>query len=204
MSYWLCPCCDRIVIPAHVDDTQNHSKEFGGCGTQVVLQGCTPSPMRLYYYRPLAYYGGRVLKCAGHGAENEEHRRFYLAYFDTELEKGRFLPGVQVLEGYRGDRIDAVSHLKYDVDDDPNDAKRLAMETRQREITQVNEILLHDYGEDLDTLDVGDDEVALMLEAEKSCQAVAERLVLRKIQAGKVRAMRGDGEHASKAQFRKG
>jgi hypothetical protein len=60
---------------------------------------------RQFYYRPLSFYGGKILKCAGHGAENPEHRAFYEKHFNTHLEGGQFMPGVQILSGYHGDRI---------------------------------------------------------------------------------------------------
>lgn len=62
---------------------------------------------RSYYYRPLAFFGGKVFKCAGFGAENPEHRAFYTNHFNTAKEKG-FLPGCVILEGYHGDRIEMV------------------------------------------------------------------------------------------------
>jgi hypothetical protein len=67
------------------------------------------APERLYYYRPIAHYRGKVLKCAGHGAETPSHRAFYEPYFNTKRDDG-FLPGVVILAGYRGDRIDAETH----------------------------------------------------------------------------------------------
>lgn len=65
---------------------------------------------RKYYYRPLSFYGGKVLKCAGFGAEKAEHREFYEKHFNTDLDKGRFLSGVQILDGYHGERITADTH----------------------------------------------------------------------------------------------
>lgn len=66
---------------------------------------------RKYYYRPLASTGGKVLKCAGFGAESEEHRAFYVPYFNTDTGRhGEYATGVQIIEGYRGDRIDAATH----------------------------------------------------------------------------------------------
>jgi hypothetical protein len=58
----------------------------------------------MYYYRPIPHYNGNVLKCAGHGAERPEHRAFYEPFFATN-EDGQFMPGVVIVEGYRGDRI---------------------------------------------------------------------------------------------------
>lgn len=51
-----------------------------------------------YFYSPIAFYNGHVLKCGGIAtAANAE-------WFKAER------PGTIILEGYRGDRIDAVSH----------------------------------------------------------------------------------------------
>ena len=66
---------------------------------------------RKYYYRPLARTGGKVLKCAGFGAEREEHRALYVPYFNADTGRhGEYATGVQIIDGYRGDRIDAVTH----------------------------------------------------------------------------------------------
>lgn len=73
-------------------------------------------PERSYYYRPLRYYRGTVYKCAGFGAEDPKHRAFYEPFFngpgcDPEQHKMgdvSYLPGVVILQGYRGDRIHMV------------------------------------------------------------------------------------------------
>ena len=53
-----------------------------------------------YFYRPLAFYEGAVLKCAG---------------IATDENRARMMkePGTIELKGYRGDRIDAVTHQKF-------------------------------------------------------------------------------------------
>jgi hypothetical protein len=51
-----------------------------------------------YFYRPLAFYNGRVLKCAGIATTGN------IDHLNAEH------PGGVVLEGYRGDRIDAATH----------------------------------------------------------------------------------------------
>jgi len=63
--------------------------------------------MKLYYYRPCAYNNGATLKCAGHGAEDADHRAFYVPYFNSEkgLADTHLMPGVVVVEGYQGDQI---------------------------------------------------------------------------------------------------
>ena len=63
--------------------------------------------MKLYYYRPCAYNNGATLKCAGHGAEDESHRSFYIPHFDSEdgLKHTHLLAGVVVVAGYQGDQI---------------------------------------------------------------------------------------------------
>lgn len=63
---------------------------------------------RAYYYRPLKHYEGKVLKCAGFGAESPEHLAFYGAFFARNGDNSTtMLPGVFVVVGYRGDRIHA-------------------------------------------------------------------------------------------------
>jgi len=51
-------------------------------------------------------FDGKVLKCAGFGAEDPEHRKFYEDYYrrngDNDPDK---TSDVVVLEGFRGDRI---------------------------------------------------------------------------------------------------
>jgi hypothetical protein len=51
-----------------------------------------------YYYGPIAFYNGRVLKCAGIATTG-----------NIEMLKAQH-PGGIVLDGYRGDRIDALTH----------------------------------------------------------------------------------------------
>ncbi len=46
-----------------------------------------------YFYRPIPYYSGRVLKCAGICTEDN------VRWFTREN------PGTVVVEGYRGDRV---------------------------------------------------------------------------------------------------
>jgi hypothetical protein len=60
-----------------------------------------------YYYRPIKFYGGKVFKCAGFGAENPEHRKFYVDYFkkNGDQDKG-LLPGCIILTKYFGDRVE--------------------------------------------------------------------------------------------------
>lgn len=53
-----------------------------------------------YFYSPIAYYNGDVLKCKG---------------IATEENKGWFVeqnPGTVILKGYRGDRILAINHAE--------------------------------------------------------------------------------------------
>lgn len=50
------------------------------------------------------------MKCAGFGAESAEHRAFYVPYFNSDTQNGMYCAGVQIIDGYRGDRIDAVTH----------------------------------------------------------------------------------------------
>jgi hypothetical protein len=62
----------------------------------------------LYYYRPIAFYGGKLWKCAGHGAEKPEHRAFYEPYFARRGDDDKtFLRGCKVMP-YAGDRVEIV------------------------------------------------------------------------------------------------
>lgn len=54
--------------------------------------------MLKYFYRPIAFYNGAVLKCAGIANETN------LGWFIEQT------PGTIVLDGYRGDRIRADDH----------------------------------------------------------------------------------------------
>lgn len=72
--------------------------------------------MNKYFYRPLSFFGGRVLKCAG--ICNETNAEWFPR--ECETAKEIYQPGVIVLEGYRGDRInaddesdDGLSHRHY-------------------------------------------------------------------------------------------
>lgn len=66
--------------------------------------------MRIYYYVSLAFFNHKVLKCAGFGAENLDHRKFYLPHFreqganDQKASQGPF---TVVLAPFLGDKIDA-------------------------------------------------------------------------------------------------
>lgn len=72
---------------------------------------------RMYYYRPIAMYNGRILKCAGFGAEDPNHRSFYEDYFTRNgNHDGSISPGCIVVSGYRGDRIFADTLLAVDAD----------------------------------------------------------------------------------------
>ena len=58
-----------------------------------------------YFYRPLAYFGGETLKCAG--ICTEENRVWFSEECNKTDPKGVHLPGVVIVEGYRGDKIDS-------------------------------------------------------------------------------------------------
>lgn len=53
-----------------------------------------------YFYYPLSFYNGKVLKCGGIATTGNEK------WFKEEH------PGTIILEGYRGDRIRADDHSK--------------------------------------------------------------------------------------------
>lgn len=60
---------------------------------------------RVYYYRPLAG-NSRVFKCAGFGAEQEDHRAFYVPYFTrTASPESGIAAGEPILSPYVGDKI---------------------------------------------------------------------------------------------------
>lgn len=69
---------------------------------ETVLRLRSESPAELYYYRPLAASGGTTLKCAGICTPEN------LVWFPIECaaHDAIYLPGVFILVGYRGDRID--------------------------------------------------------------------------------------------------
>ena len=66
----------------------------------------TTTEKELYYYRACSH-NRNLFKCAGHGAEREEHRAFYLPYFNSveAAEKDGYLPECYVVRGYQGDKI---------------------------------------------------------------------------------------------------
>ncbi len=55
-----------------------------------------------YFYRPLAFFGGKVLKCAGicDATNIDKANELYI-----ERREDGYLPGFIVLDAYRGDRI---------------------------------------------------------------------------------------------------
>ena len=59
--------------------------------------------MTPYYYRPIKYYDGKVLKCAGMVSEDNAQ---WLPEQWAKLEAG-YLPGFIVTDSYMGDRINA-------------------------------------------------------------------------------------------------
>jgi hypothetical protein len=62
-----------------------------------------------YFYRPLAFFGGKVFKCEGIcDASNIDKANEIFLVSDGAYIKGRgnvYLPGFIVIDGYRGDRI---------------------------------------------------------------------------------------------------
>lgn len=60
-----------------------------------------PTLPQLYFYRPIAMYEGRVLKCAG----MVSHDNFDWFSRSCAEAKDSYLPGVVIVEGYKGDRI---------------------------------------------------------------------------------------------------
>lgn len=58
-----------------------------------------------YFYRPLAYFNGQVLKCAG--ICTEHNQGFCSEEFNKPDASGVYLPGFVIVEGYRRDKIDA-------------------------------------------------------------------------------------------------
>ncbi len=55
-----------------------------------------------YFYRPLAFFGGKVLKCAGicDATNIDMANELYI-----ERREDGYLPGFIILDAYRGDRI---------------------------------------------------------------------------------------------------
>lgn len=62
-----------------------------------------------YLYRPIAYYGGTVLKCAGIAADSSRKCVAMKAEAapGSDLTADGYLPGFIELEEYKGDRINA-------------------------------------------------------------------------------------------------
>ena len=56
-----------------------------------------------YYYRPIAHYGGKVLKCCG--MVSEDNAQWYPEKFSKAADG--LLPGFIVTDEYKGDRINA-------------------------------------------------------------------------------------------------
>jgi hypothetical protein len=69
---------------------------------------------RIYYYVSLPLYKHKVFKCQGYGAENPEHRAFYIPHFEkhggqnamnnSDVKLGPFR--VLTFQGYRGNLVD--------------------------------------------------------------------------------------------------
>lgn len=55
-----------------------------------------------YFYRPLAFFGGKVFKCAGicDASSIDKANEFYI-----DRKEDGYLPGFVVLDSYKGDRI---------------------------------------------------------------------------------------------------
>jgi hypothetical protein len=68
-----------------------------------------------YYYRPIAYFGGKVLKCAG--MVSEENIKWFPSERCAEPKDG-YLPGFVIAAEYKGDRVIAGSMVEYK-DGDP-------------------------------------------------------------------------------------
>jgi hypothetical protein len=70
-----------------------------------------------YYYVSLPVFDHKILKCAGHGAEDDNHRAFYKPYFEryghaahrnSNLEEQAEKNGpyrVVITDAYLGDKI---------------------------------------------------------------------------------------------------
>lgn len=56
----------------------------------------------MYYYRPLAFFGGKVFKCAGicNASNADMANELYIEKADPV-----YLPGFAVVDGYKGDKI---------------------------------------------------------------------------------------------------
>lgn len=55
--------------------------ELARAAAATVARPAVPVADRRYYYVSIPYFGGKVFKNAGHGAEHAEHRAFYEPHF---------------------------------------------------------------------------------------------------------------------------
>jgi hypothetical protein len=62
-----------------------------------------------YAYQPIAYFNGKVLKCAGIITADNEH----IIREKASKEQNGLLTGYIVLDDYYGDRIHADTHKRY-------------------------------------------------------------------------------------------
>lgn len=62
-----------------------------------------------YAYRPIAFFNGKILKCAGIIDDSNEH----IIKEKSEVTQDGLLPGYIVLDGHRGDRIHACNFRVY-------------------------------------------------------------------------------------------
>ncbi len=62
-----------------------------------------------YLYRPIAFYDGKVLKCAGMASDVSRQ----IAQEHSDKGEDGYLPGVIETTEYRGDRIHADTHIEF-------------------------------------------------------------------------------------------
>ena len=72
--------------------------------------------MNTYFYRPLKYYNGEVLKCAG--IATPANMAWFTEYCEQHPSKNAFgetifLNGVVLVNGFKGDKIHANTHQPF-------------------------------------------------------------------------------------------
>lgn len=63
-----------------------------------------------YFYRPLRFFSGMVLKCAGICTEQNQT---WFTEACLKEDDPVYLPGCVIMDGYKGDRVHIGNHQEY-------------------------------------------------------------------------------------------